>query len=817
MSEVMLKGKEMVASVVEAMTNREKAMLLSGESLFSTLAIEKYGIESITFVDCASGINLMQRYMDAVGHVTAEETRAFYDADEKLDGVAAMLKDMKYMSVALELVDKGMDSDELSPMAQKAADYLRDKIPNGKKPTCFPAGIMLGASWNPEAVREIGAAVGKEAAAYGVDVLLGSPNVNIQRDPRNGRLFESFSEDPCLMKALAPELVKGVQDQNIGANVKHFAANNQETLRIGINAHVSKRALEEIYFPGFKSCVQQGNVMSLMGAYNDVNGEACSHNKWMMRDVLRDEWGFDGFTVCDWGGNYNRVRSLQAGMDLDMPGPRAVKDILDAIEAGALEQSVLDEACIYFLNAVVELTAKRKNRVKDFSVEESAKAAYNLAAQGITLLKNENVLPLDKKINISFFGERSKKFYVSGQGSALVITDRYTSMYDETEKIAGEQNISYGIVKDETDVVVITVSKVSSEGYDHDDLELPLREKKMASEAISMAKQKGKKIVLILNSGTPCNVSDMINDIDAMLWVYFPGQEGGRAAAHILFGDINPSGKLPLTFPKRYQDSPSFCNFPGEGNDVWYGEGIFVGYRWYDKREIEPLFPFGYGLTYTTFEIEDMKISTEELLLGQNAGVNVYVKVKNTGNRPGYEVVQIYVADEISTLPKPVKELKAFRKVYLDPGEEKELCFLLQEKDFASFHPGFDLWDTEPGWYVIEAGNSSRNITQCRRIYAKGHSVYDYGPRTLFVCIQSDRRAWDILAEGLRGYLNVEEMASALFFTPYLPFEQVWNTLFAPEVDANGGDADSLFLEICTKLAGLDVGQAQKIVTPLNS
>ena len=812
-----LTDKNSIPRVLEAMTIREKAMLLSGGSLFSTLAFPKYDIPSISFVDCASGINLLQLSMDAVGHVTSDETMTYYDADEKLDGVAAMLKDMKNMSYALEIVNNGPTSNQLSPLARKAADYLLKRIPKNKLPTAFPSGIILGASWNKKAIYEVGAAVGKESAAYGVDVLLGSPNINIHRDPRNGRLFEGFSEDPYLVSELAPELVKGVQDQNIGANVKHFAANNQETLRIGINSHISLRALEEIYLPGYKSCVQKGNVMSVMSAYNSINGIPCAHNRWLLREKLREDWGFKGFTVCDWGGDYDRVQSLSAGVDLDMPGPRAVKDIMDAVSEGELDKALLDEACTRLLEAIVELRDKRPLRVDDFSVQESSEAAYNLAKEGITLLKNNGVLPISTKNKLSFWGEKCKQFFETGKGSTLVITDRHSSLYDRASEIAGPGNVLFEEIDDMTDAVVIVIGKTSSEGYDHDDLELPEAEKEIAYKAISLAKQENKRIVLILNSGTPCNVSDIIDSVDAFMWVYFPGQEGGKAAADIIYGIVNPSGKLPITYPRRYKDCPTYGNFPGECEDVYYSEGIFVGYRWFDTRDIDPLFEFGAGLSYTDFKISDVRISSDSLHLGKGERLNVSLKVTNTGKIAGSEVVQLYISDELSSIPKPEKELKYFEKVFLQPNEQTELVFELDEKAFGSFNPKHGIWDTEPGWYKILIGNSSRSITNSSRIYLSGHSIYDYGEDSLFLNIQSDERAWSILKKNLSDFMDVDSVSSAMFFTPFLPLKQVWNTLYAPIIEASGANSDRVFTDTCAELAELDVGLIHKIVSPLNS
>lgn len=793
-----LTNKSSIEMILKEMTVEEKALLLTGKTTFSSRDMERFDIPSIMYLDCASGINLMQYFMEVINKL---KDNTLTVREEKNDGnMGSLLAMMGDAAVVYELTDNFFNPEKLSEEAKKIYDYLYENIiPNKKLPSAFPDGMALGASWNPELVKKVGEAVGIEAAAYRVDILLGSPNVNIHRDPLNGRLFEGFSDDPCLVSKLAPELVKGVQEQGIGADVKHYAANNQETLRQGINELISERALREIYFPGFKACAQDGKAMTIMSAYNKINGVECAHNKWLLTDVLKNEWGFDGFVVSDWGAVYVQAEAFAAGNDVDMPGPRDIRPIIQAIENGTLQESALDDSIRRFLSAIVDLKEMRLTRKKDFDRDFSKTAAYEMAAESMVLLKNEGkLLPLKKSSKVSFYGEKSKKFLPSGEGSALVITDQTTSLYDETAGYVGAGNVDFEEIKSDTDVVVITASLTSSEGVDHFDMELAASEKKMVMDAVNKAKKADKKVVLILNSGGPVETQDFIDDVDAMIWVFYPGMEGGRAAADILFGGINPSGKLPLTYPKRYKDCPTYGNFPGEGSEVWYGEGIYVGYRYYDKKDVEPLFPFGHGLSYTDFEISNLKLESDTWNKDKKDCMNVSLTVKNTGSIKGKEVIQLYLAQENSSLPKPLKELKAFRKVELAPGEEEEISFKLMLADLESYNEDFKQWDCEPGIYHVLSGNSSRNITCDESFRLVGHSIYDFGPKTQMIKILGEQKATAVIEKHLDGVVDTKEFFGSFGFMPYLSFELAWNQVAA--INMKKEIADDLYGRICKDL-----------------
>ena len=795
-----LDGKNSIESIVNEMTLEEKLDFLTGKTTFSSYEFEKYGIPSILYLDSAAGVNLLQYTMEAVAQIEAQEQGENQKEKKNAGGLLVM---MDNMALVKQVVSNIFQPEKLSGKAKKVCDYLYENvIPNGKFPSAFPAGMALGASWNPQAVRKVGEAVGMEAAAYKVDIMLGTPNVNIHRDPLNGRLFEGFSEDPHLVSALAPEIVKGVQAQGVGADVKHFAANNQETLRKGINEHIPERALYEIYFPGFKACVQNAKPMTVMSAYNKINGVDCAHNKRLLTDVLRDEWGFEGFVVSDWGAVYDQVEALKAGNDVDMPGPRDISPVLNAVKDGRLDEKAIDLAVRRVLLSIVDIMEMRKTRSTDFDRKISREAAYELAAESIVLLKNENnVLPLGKDCKLSFYGEKSKGFLLSGEGSGVVITDQATSMIKEAGLKTGEENVLFEKIAVDTEVVVVTAALSSSEGTDHTTMELEIDEKSMVMNALKEAKDAGKKTVLVLNSSGPVETQDFIDYADAVLWVSYPGMEGGRAAADILFGDVNPSGKLPLTFPRRYKDCPTNRNFPGEFGEVWYGEGIYVGYRYYDTKDIEPLFPFGYGLSYSEFEISDLKLQTEQWNMEEENTLRASVRVKNIGNMKGSEVVQIYVSHKNPTIAKPEKELKHFEKVCLQPGEEIDLMFKLDIEDLKSYDSAYKQWVAEPGTYRILVGNSSRNISCEQEFQLIGHSIYDFGADTPMIKILAEQKAVDVIRKHASGMVDVEQFLGSFDFMPYQAFGRAWTVTAGSFLDEKV--SKELFEKICIDLKNI--------------
>lgn len=735
-----------IEKTIASMAIREKARLTAGASFFGSAGIERLNIPRLQLLDGGTGINFEQLFGDMLEDREMESTN-------EMVGEGSLVRVIEYFFETERLSEEDLPlyndiNKRLCKLVANNIKSCRNKGGNTEQvfyenekllysPGCYPPGIVLGATWNPEVVLRAGQALGLDAIAYGVHILLGSPNVNIHRDPLNGRLFEGYSEDPFLVSALAPRLVEGVQEYGVVANVKHFAANNQETFRTGINEHISKRALEEIYFPGFFACVDAG-VRSVMSAYNKINGIPCTENYDLLTDKLKCEWGFDGMVISDWGAVQNLPEAIKAGNDLAMPGPMDYMPIVSAVDENSLDESALDRAVERILKTINWIADNRKeiNVSVDELMSFTNEAAYAAAAEGIVLLENNGVLPLKEDVNVSIMGSPSydncgalrpvSKIIECGNGSAGINTDRVGDLAGSISCYTPDENISVGEVRENTEIMLYAVKIPGMEGNDKKTLRMSDNDR-LAINALC-GKKKGfgveKKFVLILNTSGPVELTG-INEkkIDGILAIFLPGMEGCHALADILFGKISPSGKLPLTFPARYEDTPTYINFPGDGYNVNYGEGIYVGYRYYDKKKLAPKYHFGYGLTYTTFLCRLDKVYVKD------NNIHAEVSIKNTGKFKASQVVQIYVGDVFSTVSRPVKELKAFQKVLLDTGEEQSISFNIGIKELAYFDMDFDRWIVEEGFYDVYAAVSSAecDIFGRERVYIDVKSPYSYG------------------------------------------------------------------------------------------
>ncbi len=708
-----------IRKTISEMTLNEKASLVNGAAFFEMFEIERLEVPALMLLDGGTGINFEQLFGD------------FYSKAEHTDG-----------SVGNSLITRVIENyyhpevlnDEEKALYDRIREYLLTLTGSDYSPSCFPSGILLGATFEPEVVYEMGASLGKEARLFGINILLGTPNINIHRDPLGGRLFEGFSEEPYLVSRLAPELVKGVQKMGVAANIKHFAANNQETNRVGINETISKRALQEIYLPGFKACVTEGRAKTVMSAYNLINGVPCSENKWLLTDTLRGEWGYDGMVVSDWGAVYHPVEALSAGNDLAMPGPVSGKPIVDAVEKGELPVEVLDLAVERLLRTI-DFCKNNKDayipEVREKMYEETTKAAYEAASAGIVMLKNKNgTYPLSNGTDITITGSGAEKIVPCGTGSAGVNTDRTSVLAEALNRTLTDSSVKVNRFIDENAINsgenIIYIAVIGGmEGNDRRDMLLSSEDGENLARLCALKNTCDFKLTLVLNVCGPVDISEYEEKLDAVFVCFLPGMEGANALGDIMTGVRYPSGKLPITFPKHYEDTPTFLNFPGEGKEVNYGEGIYVGYRYYEKKKIKPAYYFGFGLGYTTFEITDLTLDAHEF----EHEINGHVTVRNTGEREGAEVVQIYISDPVSTLPKPVKELKYFEKVKLEAGESRRIDFTLKERDFASFDPQHDMWLAEEGYYDIIAASSADpdDEHQRARVYLKNRNQYSYG------------------------------------------------------------------------------------------
>ncbi|RJS86887.1 glycosyl hydrolase [Candidatus Bathyarchaeota archaeon] len=601
--------------------------------------------------------------------------------------------------------------------------------------TCFPTAVTLASSWDRKLIEKVGSAIGEECQAEGVSIILG-PGVNIKRSPLCGRNFEYYSEDPFLASEMALYYIKGVQSQGVGTSIKHFCANNQEHRRLTVNVIVDERTLREIYLASFEKAVKEGNPWTVMCAYNKVNGEYCSENAYLLSNILREEWGFEGFVVSDWGAVNDRVKGLLAGLDLQMPydGGLGDRKIIEAVKKGELPEEVLDKAVERILRVVFKAIENKKENAT-YDKKAHHKLAREVARECFVLLKNEDeILPLKKKGTIALIGAFAKTPRYQGLGSSHVNPTLDTAYEEILNKVEGKVEILYADgyrldsdVVDEkliaeakeiakrSEVAVIFAGlpeKYESEGYDRDHMKMPENHNRLIEEVSKVQKN----LVVVLSNGAPVEMP-WIDRVKGILETYLGGQGWGGAVADVLFGVVSPSGKLAETFPKKLSDNPSYLNFPGEDDRVEYREGIFVGYRYYDKKEMEVLFPFGYGLSYTTFEYSDLRLDKKEMT--DQDTLRVSVKVKNTGKMPGKEVVQLYVRDVESSVIRPEKELKGFEKVELISGEEKEVVFTLDKRAFAYYDVELKDWHVESGEYEILVGKSSRDIVLKDTIYVK--------------------------------------------------------------------------------------------------
>ena len=590
--------------------------------------------------------------------------------------------------------------------------------------TCFPTASGLAASWDADMLQEMGRALAEEAISLGVDVILG-PGVNMKRSPLCGRNFEYFSEDPYLAGALATGLIEGIQSQGVGTSLKHYAANNQEFERLSIDAVVDQRALREIYLTAFEMAVTKAKPWTVMCSYNRINGFHGSEHRQLLTDILKNEWGFEGFVVSDWGAVHNRVASLKAGLDLEMPGPKPtrVNAVIEAVRNGDLDEAVVDEAARRILTIVCRAAQTPKRG--QFDVAAHHALARKISAETIVLLKNNGLLPLRDPQHIAVIGRAAKEAHFQGGGSSHINPTQVDVPFAELQKQAGNAELSFaeGYPKEDTfdqalidqavaiaqtaDVALLYIALPSykeSEGYDHTDLDLTAQQVALIQAVTAVQSN----TVVILNNGAPVVMSEWLDGTAAVLEAWMMGQAGGGAIADVLFGRVNPSGKLAETYPLRLADTPSYLNFPGENGTVRYGEGLFIGYRYYDAKEMPVLFPFGYGLSYTSFAYSNVRVSADSFR--DVDGVTVSVDVSNTGPVAGKEIVQVYVHDHESRLIRPYKELKGFAKVSLEPGETKTVTIPLNFRAFAYFDPAHNQWVTESGQFDILIGASSADI-----------------------------------------------------------------------------------------------------------
>ena len=590
--------------------------------------------------------------------------------------------------------------------------------------TCFPTASALAATWDLDLVYDVGVALGEECQALGVNVLLG-PGVNIKRSVLGGRNFEFFSEDPVLSGEIGAAYINGVQSQGVGTSLKHYVANNVETMRMYMNSDVDTRTLNEIYLTPFEIAVKKSQPWTIMACYNRVQGIYGTQSPYLLNEILKNQWGFEGIVISDWFAVVDRVEGVKSGMHIEMPGVNTVNDslIVEAVKNGSLDENVLDDLVREILTVVLRAKDLEKENA-DQKIEEHHAFARKVSAEAATLLKNENnVLPITKDYKI--IGEFATNPRYQGNGSSEVKQTRLDNVLDIIKKEYGKGvKITYSQaynLADDNDFSLIEEAKViaqkadiallftglplhyESEGIDRKHINLPASHNKLIEEIAAVQEN----TVVVLTNGSAVAMP-WVDKVPAILETWLGGQAGAGGTADVLFGKVVPSGKLAETFPVKLEDTPSYFNFPGEEGNALYGERFFVGYRYYDEKKIEPLFPFGHGLSYTTFEYSNLKFSSNNIT--DKDELTVTLELKNTGEIKAKEVVQLYVTDTESSLMRPKKELKHFTKVELKPGQTKEINFVLSARDFSYFDSHRNMWVAESGEFVISVGSSSRDI-----------------------------------------------------------------------------------------------------------
>nr|AGS53239.1 beta-glucosidase [uncultured bacterium contig00149] len=654
-----------IKGIISQMTLEEKSSLCSGLNFWETKPVERLGVPSIMMTDGPHGMRKLSELTNEAGHSVSEPA------------------------------------------------------------TCFPPAVLSACSFDTELLRELGEALGRECIATDVRIILG-PGANIKRSPLCGRNFEYFSEDPYLAGEMAAAHIKGVQSTGVGTSLKHFAANSQETRRFSSDSQVDERTLREIYFPAFERAVKEAQPTTVMCSYNRLNGEYTSEHHWLLTEVLRDEWGFEGLVVSDWGAVNDRVKGVAAGLELEMPGGRRFNDekIAAAVRSGALPEATLD-LCVERILTLIE-RVKGDGSAPPIDADKHHALARKIAAESMVLLKNDGgLLPLKMGAKIAFIGQFATEPRFQGGGSSQV---NPLKMTPALEAAAAYAEVSYarGYETDNcdepnaaleaeavaaaraADVCVLFVGlppSYESEGFDRDHMRIPGGQNALV-EAVAAA---NKNVVVVLHNGSPVEMQ-WVDKVPTILEAYLGGQAGGGAVADILFGAQNPCGKLAESLPKKLSDNPSYLNYFGEADVTRYREGVFVGYRYYDAKEMDVLFPFGHGLGYTSFEYSNLKLGAAHIKDEQT--LDVSVDITNTGKVAGKEIVQVYVGPNHKDdhIIRPVKELRAFKKVPLEPGETKTVSFTLDKRAFAYYNTEIRDWHVASGAYSILVGRSSRDI-----------------------------------------------------------------------------------------------------------
>lgn len=766
-----------IDEIVRRMTLDEKIAISSGATSWTTLAIPRLGVPSIRLSDGTNGVRF-QKNSD-----NARESTFFEKLNYSFDSKSA--------------------------------------VANTYPATCFPSGSAIACSWNRKLVYDLASAIAHECKVLDIQLLLG-PGMNIRRHPLTARNFEYYSEDPVLSGDLAAAFVDGLQSHGVGACVKHFACHNSDNRRTRLNIRVSERALNEIYLEGFRRVVRQTSPVALMTSYNKVNGvDMCADNT-LVKDVLKGDWQYPGTVICDFGGIKDIIKASEGLIDLQMPKVRISPTVLrKAIEDGSLSEKVLDERIRKILRLVFsigELDKKAAGLDDDFPDHHAL--AVKAASESIVLLKNERaLLPIEKKegVKIAVIGMLAQEPLFQGTGCAVVNAQCVDIPYDEIVKnCQGAADVAYaqGYLADgsssealfqqacntaeRADIAIVFVGSSlprETDDYNRKDMQLCPSHNKLVHAVASVQK----KTIVVVAGG---DVSELhwCKDVPVIIATWFSGEGMGKALADILFGNINPSGKLSATVPVRLCDTPSYLSFYDTPLDVDYGEGIFVGYRYYDRKGIAPLFPFGYGLSYTSFQFSELGIGVDK----ETKSIVVTVCVANIGKLAGAEVVQLYVRQPNASQLRPLRELKGFEKVYLENGESRKIEFSLSYEDLGFYHQEYHKWFTENGTYIIEIGNSSRDIKLNQSVHIDDQILprrkvdWDCGFRELFEAPEAEELVWNFMKRfGLLDEQQINEQVKEKLMNTFWSIRSFFD-LRSSQVSF--ADVDELINEINEKI-----------------
>lgn len=698
-----------IKELISQMTVEEKASLCSGQDFWHTKGIERLGIPSVMVADGPHGLRKQEDEADHLG--------------------------------------------------------LNGSI----KAVCFPAGCAMAASFSREAAGILGEVLGNECQAENVSTILG-PAMNIKRSPLCGRNFEYYSEDPLLSTEIGAAYVNGVQSQNVGTSPKHFMANNQEFHRMTSTSDMDERTAREIYLASFEGMVKKAKPWTIMNSYNKLNGTYLCENKEMLTEVLRDNWGFDGYVMTDWGAMNERVEALKAGCNLEMPGGsnRTDAQIVKAVQQGVLDEKVLNRSCEELLNIVFRYVENHREGAA-FDRGKDHEIARKLEEECIVLLKNKDaILPLSKEKKVACIGKYAAEPRYQGGGSSHINSSKvdaaldtvkewaevlYAKGYEDAEDVTEQALLEEAVeAARNVDVAIIFAGlpdSFESEGYDRKHLNMPNCQNRLIEEVAAVQPN----TIVVLHNGAPVQMP-WIENVKAVVEAYLGGQAVGSAVANVLYGNVNPSGRLPETFPLRLQDTPCYLNYGGERDKVEYKEGVFVGYRYYASKEMPVLFPFGHGLSYTTFEYSNLWL--EKSAMKESEELRVTVDVLNSGSCTGKEVIQLYVAKKEGSVIRPVRELRAFDKIELQPGETKTVTFTLNSRAFAYWEKEISDWYVESGAYEIQIGRSALEVELSKEVYVESGKVIPkvYTMNSTLGEIMSDPKSRAII-ESMGDGLNV--------------------------------------------------------------